>query len=39
VCIVLPTYACRPRILLAFSSGLRCSMLKDAVEFGKVLIC
>jgi hypothetical protein len=26
---VLRTYACRPRILLAFSSGLRCSILKD----------
>jgi hypothetical protein len=32
--IVLRTYACRPRILLAFSSGLRCSILKDVVDVG-----
>jgi hypothetical protein len=31
VCVVLQTYAWRPRILLAFSSGLRCSILEDVV--------
>ena len=41
VCVVLQTYAWRPRILLAFSSGLRCSILEDVVgsENLKVLVC
>ena len=30
-CDALPTYAWRPRILLAFSSGAMCSMLVDVV--------
>jgi hypothetical protein len=33
-CLLLRTYACRPRVLLAFSSGLRCSILKNVMEVG-----